>query len=221
MQQLDKYKEPARRVFLLAFGLALIAYAVHGIHCGHITYGRASAYAPTHYADTEPGKFWFGVCIYFFLGGVFVYLGAARPGARKSSGNKHKAARKEALRLGMTVSDVERNLPEFSRGNRSCRLVPGSSARYALPRHGEGARAVWSLLQRTQHEGAQLPNGYLLEGNVSDPLREALTKLAAEFSEDYFEFEGTTTDVAVYWEEWGGASQVRHMHQVLQGLAGL
>jgi recombinational DNA repair ATPase RecF len=66
-----------------------------------------------------------------------------------------------------------------------------------------------------------LANGYLLQGEVSDARREALTKLAAEFTEDYYEFEGTPTEVAVYWEESGGVSEARHMHEILQSLAGL
>ena len=127
--------------------------------------------------------------------------------------------REEAARLGITVGDVERDLPYFSRGTGSCQLVRGSCVRYSLPRHG--GHAAWSLLQRTERDGAQLPNDYLLQGEAPDALRQALTKLATEFSEEYFEFEGTTTDVAVYWEEWGGASRVQQIQQVLQSLAGL
>ena len=136
------------------------------------------------------------------------------------SGGRHKSEREEAVRLGITVNDVERDLPQFGRGNRSCKLVRGSCVRYSLPRYGEGPRSTWSLLQRTERDGAQLPNGYLLQGDISDGLRQALTKLANEFSEEYYEFEGTPTDVSVYWEEYGGAAQVRHIHQVLHSLAG-
>ncbi len=138
----------------------------------------------------------------------------------KLSGGRHKSEREEAVRLGIGVSDVERGLPEFSRGNQSCKLVRGSCARYSFPRYGEGTRATWSLLQRTERDGAQLPNGYLLQGDVSDRLRQALTALATEFSEEYYEFEGTTTEVSVYWEEYGGAAQVRRIHKILQRLAG-
>lgn len=132
-----------------------------------------------------------------------------------------KTEREEAVQLGIAVSEVERDLPYFTRDAQSCQLGRGSCVRYSLPCSGGGTHSAWALLQRTERDGAQLPNGYLLQGEVSDALRQVLTKLATEFSEEYFEFEGTTTDVAVYWEEWGGASQVQRIHQVLQTLAGL
>ena len=135
--------------------------------------------------------------------------------------NPNGPERKEAVRLGITVSDIERDLPHFTRGSQSCELIRGSCVRYSLPRSGARTRSIWSLLQRTQRDGAQLPNGYLLQGEISDALRQVLTKLATEFSEDYFEFEGTVSDAAVYWEERGGASRVQQIHQVLQSLAGL
>lgn len=156
---------------------------------------------------------------------VVAVLGAialvVRLANRLQRGNSNGSERKEALRLGIAVSDVERDMPQFTQGNQSCELVRGSCARYSLPRQGGGTRSIWSLLQRTRRDGAQLANGYLLQGEVSDALRQDLTKLATEFSEDYFEFEGTTTDVGVYWEERGGASQVQQLHEILQRLAGL
>ena len=136
------------------------------------------------------------------------------------AGGGRKAEREEAIRLGIAVSDVERNLPHFTRANQSCQLVRGSCIRYSLPRQ-RGVGSAWTLLQRTERDGAQFPNGYLLQGEASDALRQFLTKLATEFSEEYFEFEGTPTDVAVYWKEWGGASQVQQIQHVLQSLAGL
>ena len=139
----------------------------------------------------------------------------------KLFGGGRQAMRDEALRLGISVSDIERDMPQFTRGNLSCELVRGSCTRYSLPRHGAGPHPDWLLLQRTEPQGAQLPNGYLLQGNVPDALRQVLTKLATEIFEEYFEFEGTATDVSVYWEEWGGVDEVQHMHEILQSLAGL
>jgi len=139
----------------------------------------------------------------------------------KLFGAGRESEREEAIRLGIAVSDVERDLPQFTRGNLSCQLVRGSCVRYSLPRHGEGERTAWSLLQRTEQDGAQLPNGYLVQGNASDDLREVLTKLATEFSEEYYEFEGTPTEVSVYWEEYGGNAGVQRVHEVLQSLARL
>ena len=137
----------------------------------------------------------------------------------KLFGGRRQSERDQAVRLGIFVSDVERDLPHFTWDAQSCQLVRGSCARYSLPRHSEGARSAWSLLQRTKREGAQLPNDYLLREDVSEGLRKILTKLATEYSEEYYEFEGTPTDVSVYWAEYGGADQVQRLHEVLQSLA--
>jgi len=153
------------------------------------------------------------------LGAIAIIVGLARK--LISSGGSDSSERREAIRLGISVSDAERDLPQFGRGNQSCKLMRGSCRKYSVPRYGEGVRTPWSLLQRTKREGAQLPNDYLLQGEVSDNLRQLLTKLAAEFSEEYYEFEGTTTDVSVYWEEYGGVAGVQRVYDVLQRLAGL
>jgi hypothetical protein len=79
----------------------------------------------------------------------------------------------------------------------------------------------WSLLQRSKELGATLPNEYLLTqtGRLPATFEEELRKVAEEFAEELFEFEGTATDVAVYWEEWGGPTKVRALHEVLNRLA--
>ena len=208
------------RLIYFGLGSVFLVYGLVAIVKGHISMGHAGSWH-VYYAAREPVYFWISVSFPLLAGGALVYRGIRGWSFSKSSGGGHKAERKEALRVGITVSNVERDLPQFTRGNRSCRLVRGSCVRYSLLRHAEGTRSAWSLLQRTERDGAQLPNGYLLQGEVSDALRRVLTKLATEFSEEYFEFEGTPTDVAAYWEEWGGASEVQHIHRVLQILAGL
>lgn len=214
-------KDITSRLIGFVLGLLFLAYAVVGIERGHIPAGRRGM-SHEIYVTEHPGAFWFWVIIALLLGGFFIFSGITNGKVwTRSPRRGRKRERDEAAKLGITVTDVERDLPEFSRGNRTCQLVRGSSARYSLPRQGEGTRSGWSLLQRTEHEGAQLPNGYLLQGEVSDALREFLTRMATKFSEEYFEFEGTATDVAVYWEEWGGASEVRHMHRILKSLAEL
>jgi hypothetical protein len=45
--------------------------------------------------------------------------------------------------------------------------------------------------------------------------------VATDFPEEYFEFEGTLSEVAVFWEEWGGAARVQQLNQVLRSLAEL
>jgi len=208
------------RLLFVVFGSLFVVYGLVAIETGHVAFGRA-IHTREIFVAKEPVGFWIVVSTVLLLGVVFVYRGIRGWKSGRSVRGRRKAERDEAVRLGIVVRDVERDLPQFARGNRSCQLVRGACVRYSLPRQGQGTRSVWSLLQRTERDGAQLPNGYLLQGEVSDALRQILTKLATEFSEEYFEFEGTTTDVAVYWEEWGGASEVEHVHQVLQSLAGL
>lgn len=231
----SRSSELLRILATLIAGVVLMTFAWLGFekvtrefNAGRISYGRLHTW--TVYRDTAPGDFWFHVIYYYCAVAMMAALAMAafiyvfkRVGGRAekvTAGRKHRVEREEANRLGITVKDVERDLPEFSRRNRSCELIRGTCARYSLPRHG-GARNSWSLLQRTKNEGAQLPNYYLLQGEVSDALRQTLTKLATEFSEEYFEFEGTPTEVAVYWEEWGGAEQVKEIHRILGNLAGL
>lgn len=129
--------------------------------------------------------------------------------------------RKEAARLGILVTEVERDCPIYSRDMESVELEKGSVVRYSMPRVASDHSAIWTLLQRTKKLGATLPNNYLLtsSGPLSDQLMKELNKLAQDFDEEYFEFEGTSSEVAIYWEEWGGSEMVRSLHQVLKRLA--
>ena len=130
-----------------------------------------------------------------------------------------KKEREEATRLGLTVAEVERELPEFT-DDGGITLERDRCVRYSLPRRFKGGPG-WSLLQRTVAMGATFPNQYLLES--SEPLPDALTKrlreIAEEYDEEYFEFEGTANDIAVYWLEWGGAEKVRALHARLEQVA--
>ena len=136
-------------------------------------------------------------------------------------GFNSKAERKEAQRLGITVSEITRDLPHFSRYGNQITLKPGRCVRYAVSRQAQEPKPMWSLLQRSKELGATLPNEYLLTktGRLSDDFEEQLRKVAEEFAEELFEFEGTATDVAVYWEEWGGPTKVRTLYEVLSRLA--
>jgi hypothetical protein len=70
--------------------------------------------------------------------------------------------RQQAQTLGITVADVERELPYFSRHNDLEEISRDTCVRYAVPRRGLEPRTTWTFLQRTKAEGAQFPNGYLL-----------------------------------------------------------
>jgi hypothetical protein len=131
--------------------------------------------------------------------------------------------REEAARLGILIKEVERDCPIFSRDMESVRLERATAVRYSVPRTGVDRSTTWELLQRTKALGAALPNNYLLKssGQLSDPLTRELTTIAQDFDEEYFEFEGSSSEVAVYWEEWGGPDKVQSLHQVLKRLAAL
>ena len=66
-----------------------------------------------------------------------------------------------------------------------------------------------------------MPNDYLLtaDGPLPFGLSTLLHEVAEEHSEELFEFEGTATEVAVFWEEWGGVEKVRALNVHLDRLA--
>ena len=129
--------------------------------------------------------------------------------------------RREALRLGIRVEEVTRDIPLFSSDGARMIFSPYRCVRYSLPRRGRNGR-TWSLVQRTAALGATLPNDYLLHASVTLPggLEEQLRRVAEDYSEELFEFEATDTEVTVYWSEWGGADKVRRLHYHLERLAG-
>lgn len=129
--------------------------------------------------------------------------------------------RQQAQTLGITVADVERELPYFSRHNHLEEVSRSFCVRYAVPRRGLEPRTMWTFLQRTKTEGAQFPNGYLLvaDSELASGLHERLHEVAEEYGEEFFEFEGTGKDVAVYWLEWGGTKQVEKLNRLLRALA--
>ena len=137
----------------------------------------------------------------------------------KLFGSRRAKLRDEAARLGISVSSVERDRPYFSLDMKSVELKRGAVARYSLPR--KNSAPAWELLQRTEADGATFPNNYLLKSNEDCP--EALTNelriQAEEHDEDFYEFEGTSSDVAVYWEEWGGADKAKAIHRILVRLS--
>lgn len=129
--------------------------------------------------------------------------------------------REEAARLGILIKEVERDCPIFSRDMESVKLEKRTVVRYSLPRTSSDRSATWELLQRTRKLGATLPNNYLLNSSapISGQLMRELQNLAQAFDEEYFEFEGTSSEVAIYWEEWGGPEKVNSVHKVLKRLS--
>ena len=128
-------------------------------------------------------------------------------------GNSKNQMREEAVKLGLVVSTVQRELPILSRSGKFESLTTGECTRYALPR---SSGTPWKLLQRDEKHGAQLSNGYLLEAqNITPQFLKQFNLTAENFPEEYFEFEGITGEVAVFWMEWGGKAQVERIYKTL------
>lgn len=136
-------------------------------------------------------------------------------------GTRSTKVREEATRLGITVSEVTRDLPHFSRDGKTVVLTPASCVRYSIPRVAPRPRTTWTLLQRTKAQGSTLPNDYLLTSSAPMPagLDALLRQTAEEYAEELFEFEGIDIEVAVYWEEWGGPEKARTLHDLLVRMA--
>jgi hypothetical protein len=128
--------------------------------------------------------------------------------------------RREAERLGIHALEFERDIPLFSRDGTRMIFAPYRCVRYSLPRR-EKKGPTWTLVQRTRPLGANLANDFLLtaSGPLPAGLEEQLRKVAEEYSEGLFEFEGAASEVAVYWTEWGRAEKVRRLHYHLERLA--
>lgn len=140
-------------------------------------------------------------------------------------GDTKKKLRVEAQSRGISITQVVRECPFFSRlavNPTLEKLERQSCNRYSIPRSTDsGGSLTWTLLQRTEKEGAQFPNGYLLttSGAVTEELRRAVDEVAREYDEEFFEFEATSSEVAVYWEEWGGVQQLDRIQATLEKLS--
>jgi hypothetical protein len=129
--------------------------------------------------------------------------------------------RDEALANGVTVQDVERDLPIF-RGNRLQSLQRGTCVRYSLPRRKGGLPRRWAFLQRDEKPGAPFRHGWTFQspdGDLPEGLRDELRRIADDWSEEFLEFEADEDNVSAYWEEWGGAKEASVVIEYLRGLA--
>lgn len=133
--------------------------------------------------------------------------------------NREEERKKKALLLGFKITYVTRECPFFSKYQGKLeKLEACRCARYALNRQ-EGTS--WSLLQRDKEHGAQLP-GYLVTGdNVTHELIEALRPLAEQFGEEFYEFEATDSEIAVFWTEWGGVREIEEIYNALNRVRSL
>ena len=147
---------------------------------------------------------------------------------------RQKATHDEAIKLGLTVEEVQEGAPTFSmyadpiRADRNEQIF-----RYSLKRIGTSP-SHWSILPRLEMKGIKYPAGWLMfegvqyppemwflavkDGAPSDCLKDFVKQLAREWTSEYLEFEGTPTEVRAYWHEWGGVQQARIIHEYLTAL---
>jgi hypothetical protein len=129
---------------------------------------------------------------------------------------RQKATRESAVSLNIIVEEVEQGAPTFSSSHEAMTfdfdddMLP---VRYSLKRP-EQTGTHWSFLQRVDAGNTSYPptwhliNGvrepedwYLVieTGEVSNALKEALSKIAKQWTEEYLEFEGCPAEVRAYW----------------------
>ena len=132
-----------------------------------------------------------------------------------------EATREAALLQGIRVEDVERDLPMFSRSGDFLRIERSQCVKYSVRRRLGAQPQHWLFLQRSPEEGAQYANGWLFQASEPPPptLQQGLEAIAKEWDEELLELEGTDTEVAAFWEEWGGAEQVAVIRRYLASLA--
>lgn len=133
-----------------------------------------------------------------------------------------KAARRQALKLGLSVTDVERDMPCTARDRKTATLTATSLARYSIPRTPAVKPADWSFLRRTQGSGVTYDHGWLFrcaQGQPSEALAATLRAIAAQARGECLEFEAAGIEVCAYWKEWGGAEHAESIHLWLKELA--
>jgi hypothetical protein len=144
---------------------------------------------------------------------------------------RQKATRESAASLKITVEDVHEGAPTFSSTHDAMTFNDEEPpVRYSLKRP-EQTGTHWSFLQRVDDgntsypttwqliEGVREPeNWYLVveTGAISYVLKEALSKIAKEWTEQYLEFEGCPAEVHAYWYEGGGVKAANQIHSYLQ-----
>ena len=127
-----------------------------------------------------------------------------------------------ALKRGVRIDEVERDLPYVSRSHDKLTLRRGRCSRYAIPRSGNAAPETWAFLMRTKKDGAQFPHGYLFHSAGGEPpaeMAKLLTKIARDSDQEYLEIEATRSELFAYWDAWGGEKQFDRLLGVLQSLA--
>jgi hypothetical protein len=155
------------------------------------------------------------------MGAALVPVGALIFFMRRTWRRARLEARAEALRRGLTVTEVEREVALSRDRGRSWRLEPAHCVRYFLP-HAGAPQLRWSLLLRPGTDDGTLAPHWTLSGSPASlppALRDVLYRIASAGTEEYLEFEGDTDGVSAYWDEWGGATMAAQVHHRLQEIS--
>lgn len=126
-------------------------------------------------------------------------------------------ARSQAILLGLTVEEFDREVPFFKSNDQEPELRMTKATGYCL-RHMRTKSLRWSFLQRAERDDAEFPNGWTLvieTGSVPDGLKSVLEDISFEWDEEFLEFECDAVRVCAFWEEWGGRSAANKIHHYL------
>jgi hypothetical protein len=140
----------------------------------------------------------------------------------RTTRRSEKAARRQAVKLGLSVTEVERDMPCVAKGAKNAAPAPTTLAKYAIPRTPAGKPADWSFLRRTQGSGVAYNHGWLFncaQGQPSEAMAATLRAIAAQARDECLEFEAAGAEVCAYWKEWGGAEHAESIHLWLKELA--
>lgn len=135
----------------------------------------------------------------------------------KATRRREKAARRQAARLNLQVSEAEREMPAKDGG-----MEKVSLARYSLPRREGAIPKTWMVTRREVAKGAEIGHGWRLtagSGEPSDAMKAILRGIVAQAGDEQIEFEADQSWVSAYWKEWGGAEKVEDIHQWLLALS--
>jgi hypothetical protein len=131
--------------------------------------------------------------------------------------------REEAIKRGIKVEDVERNLPVFSDSNRIRKYGNFRCVKYSMARHYGAQPKNWSFLQRTKKEGAQYDNGWLYQSEYEPTpnLQQALKKIASEWDQDLLELESNESEISAYCDELSGMKEFLRVYSYLSELSAI
>jgi len=140
------------------------------------------------------------------------------PGKIRTSKKERQKTREAARALGFIVDDVDRDAPvELEAVSAAEELQRRTCARYVFPEHVE-LNEEWTLLRRPwRMADDQVGAGWQLERRKNTPLSEETLKLIQTLTRErrwegrFLEIELSRNTLTFYWDEFGGAREVRNL----------